>query len=287
MKTPQLPHPKLSALLGIPNEIWLKREDEHHYLSHKGRSIPIMIEHYAKSGQSNFVISSSGNAALAGALYIQTHNRNHPEKQLTLKIFVGKKIPAKKLAAITSLTDEYISVEQISNPKQSAFTAEKSGAIWLRQSTDDTALTGYEELAGELARIPNLSAVFIPTSSGTTAVGLHLGFKKLGTNPQIHIVQTPACHPFVLSEEKGNSLADAITDKVAHRREGIKGTIKESDGDSWIASDEEIRAAQKIILDSAETKTSPNGILGVSGLIQAIKKGRKFSGPIVCIITGN
>jgi hypothetical protein len=63
MKTPQTPVPELSAVLAFDQEIWLKREDLHRHGSHKGRSIPIMIDEAARTGSRRFVISSSGNAA--------------------------------------------------------------------------------------------------------------------------------------------------------------------------------------------------------------------------------
>ena len=70
MITPQEPFPALAKAVGL-TDIYLKREDLHTYGSHKGRSIPVMIDHYLKEGSKNFAISSSGNAALAAALYVK------------------------------------------------------------------------------------------------------------------------------------------------------------------------------------------------------------------------
>ena len=65
MKTPQAPILKLSSALGITTEVWFKREDKHKYGSQKGRSIPLLIHEQYDLGKTHFVISSSGNAALA------------------------------------------------------------------------------------------------------------------------------------------------------------------------------------------------------------------------------
>jgi cysteine synthase len=89
MQTPQLNHPKLAQTLGI-SELYLKREDLSLYGSHKGRSIPHMIKTYFGQGIRNFVISSSGNAALAAIHTIAQHNKNNPSTTLSLKIFVGE-----------------------------------------------------------------------------------------------------------------------------------------------------------------------------------------------------
>jgi threonine dehydratase len=83
MKTPQPTFTELNKTLGL--DIYLKREDEHKYSSHKGRSIPLMIKKYVKEEDiTNFVISSSGNAAIAAIHTIQAHNKNN-DKNLTLK----------------------------------------------------------------------------------------------------------------------------------------------------------------------------------------------------------
>ena len=116
MKTPQLPFPKLSEAIGIPNEVWLKREDLHKYGSHKGRSIPLMIMEYAKLGVTNFIISSSGNAALAAAQAIDTYNRNH-QTTLSLVILVGENIDAKKLNLLkTAFSNPLINTRTPSGP---------------------------------------------------------------------------------------------------------------------------------------------------------------------------
>jgi len=223
-----------------------------------------MMEEYIKKGYSNFVISSSGNAALAALKFVQDCNKTNTK--ITLKIFIGKNIAKNKLSSIQSeilnLKSEIL-VEQVDNPKQSAFLEAKNNnkVINLRQSTDDLALEGYKTLADELEEIDNLEAIFIPTSSGTTAQALG----NLGA--QIHVVQTTACHPiaeffspyqvrehlsrFHIGSEiergskphpnpplqgEGKSIAGAIVDKIAHRKEKIIEIIKNSHGFALIRS---------------------------------------------------
>ena len=188
MITPQNQANKLASAIGLQTPLYLKREDLHPSGSHKGRSIPLMIEHYTRQGARDFVISSSGNAALAAAKFVIEHNRADSRfrgnDKLKLSIFVGKKIDDVKLKGILRFAQDdnrkRVMIRQVANPKQAAFQMDKLGRVKnLRQSTDDIALLGYEELAKELAEIKNLSAVFIPTSSGTTAQGLYEGFKNV------------------------------------------------------------------------------------------------------------
>ncbi|MFH0857592.1 MAG: PLP-dependent lyase/thiolase [Candidatus Magasanikbacteria bacterium] len=288
METLQQSQEKLAKILNIP-ALYFKREDMHRYGSHKGRSIPKMIEFYKKQGQTHFCISSSGNAALAGALFVKENNQKDEAEKISLHIFVGNNIPEEKLSVLKKLLDTHITLEQTERPKQSAFQMEKEGiAKNLRQSTDDIALLGYESLAEELLEIPNLQAVFIPTSSGTTAEALAT---KLGKNIQIHIVQTTKCHPiageldtdFTPTEE---SCAMAIVDLVAHRKKDLVEKIAESHGSGWVVNDNQIEEAQKQILEETNESISPNSALSFAGLQKALQKGKTFDGSVVCIMTG-
>lgn len=324
MKTPQQSYPTLTKALGVP-EVWLKREDQHNMGSHKGRSIPLMIKEYAKQGARNFVISSSGNAALAAIHAIQTHNQSNRHDPLALTVFVGRNIDKEKLWILqAALNDKNVSLQQTNEPKKEAFQIDKSGqAKSLRQSTDDLALEGYFELAQELNKIENLQAIFIPTSSGTTAQALGEAFMKFNQHPQIHIVQTTACHPIAEefdrpslhppfpstplgtgSREGQNTLsppleggvsrpqsgrgglASAIVDHIAHRKAKVIEVIKNSGGSGWIVTDEEIQEAMKLVEETCEIAISPNSALSVAGLKKASQNGWQWTGPVVCLITG-
>ena len=293
MITPQTKANKLAKAIKLNADLYLKREDLHPCGSHKGRSIPPMIAKYLKEGKNNFCISSSGNAALAAAKFISETNRTTFRNKISLVIYVGQAIEPAKFEALLKYRGDNISIEQIKNPKKTAVTAQKNGLINLRQSTDDSALEGYGELAGELAEIKNLSAVFIPTSSGTTAQALYEAFKKIKLNPQIHIVQTSTCHPIAdliqgipakISSEK--SLAGAIVDKIARRKQKVADAVNKSRGGAWIANNDKIQNAMNLTKKYEAVEISANSALSVAGLVQAIKNGREFNGPIVCLITG-
>ncbi len=292
MLTPQIAYPKLSDFLHLGQPVYLKREDLHLYRSHKGRSIPDMLEDHLKNAQVNFVISSSGNAAIAAALHTIKLQKTYP--LINLQILVGQNIDTHKLQILNQIiaNHPFISLKQVPNPKQTAFQIDKTGAAKnLRQSTDDTALPGYTSLAKELATIPNLSAIFIPTSSGTTALGLFQAFEQLNIHPQIHIVQTTSCHPIAQyfdhsSYPTETSLATAISDPVAHRKPNLINAIQESRGSGWIITNAEIVAAQKITKEKCGLDISPNSALSIAGLQKAVKNIWQPNGSIVCLITG-
>ncbi len=286
MITPQTKEDKLARELGLKYSLYLKREDLHPHQSHKGRSIPIMIEKMMADGVKSFGISSSGNAALSA---IKTINR---ETGISLKIFVGQNIDDFKYSLLKrEIVNNAISIEKTERPKQKIFQLEKEGRLKsLRQSTNDTALIGYHNLADELLMIEDLSAVFIPTSSGTTAQALGERFRDLGKQIQIHIVQTTACHPIVDGYDKdftdGASTANAIVDQIALRTHQVKNEINLSHGYAWVVDDRQIKEAIQVAHEICQIEISVNSALSIAGLKKALDNDIQFVGSVVCLITG-
>lgn len=298
MVTPQIESPDIARKLGIP-KLYFKREDLHPYGSHKGRSIPIMIDMKVAEGAKDFAISSSGNAALAALRHIK--KRNAEGDKLTLSILVGERVNQEKLQALESELAPGIQIEKTPRPLQSLFNLIKGGErTSLRQSTDPEALIGYKNLAAEIAATDDLEAVFIATSSGTTAEALANYFVEhsaaIGTRiPQLHIVQTTSVSPISrmfaespVSEktEPELSLADAIIDKVAHRADAVVNAIRTTAGRGWIASNADILAAQRLLKEHSGIDATPNGALSLAGLLSALRTGITFKGSVVCVITG-
>jgi threonine synthase len=299
--TPTEAYPALAeAISGGANtfsDLYFKREDMHPYGSHKGRSIPHMIDKYLASGSRHFVISSSGNAALAAGLYVNELNAKRTEETLiTLEILAGKNIRKDKLEKLQSLRNEHVLVSMHERPLQVLFIKTKeAGAVGLRQSTDDTALEGYENLAEELSQIPDLAAIFIGTSSGTTAQALADYFiknqsaSKNKKSVEINIVQTPTCHPLVTTQDETSekSIADAIVDQIAHRKQVLLPLIEKTGGTGWITTNESLRIAQDLSKKHAGVDISTNSALSVAGLMNAIYTGKKWPGSVVCMICGD
>ena len=82
------------------------------------------------------------------------------------------------------------------------------------------------------------------------------------------------------------SLADAIVDHIAHRKEKVVEVIKTSQGSGWIVTDDEIISAIKLIKETCNLAISPNSALSVAGLAKAMQLDWKFDGAVVCLITG-
>lgn len=288
--TPAEEYPKLTASLGL-RRLFLKREDLHPYGSHKGRSIPRMIDLYKSEGTRRFAISSSGNAGLAAVRHFATLS----EKDLSLTVFIGKNINEEKKKELAKTKDGRIEIIEEERPKQKLLEFTKSGEVRsLRQSTDDTALIGYFELAEEILEIPDVRDIFTACSSGTTAEGLAADIYRRNKLVAHHITQTSGCNAIArlllgkkaeeVAEEK--SLADAIVDKIGHRKERVKLFVNKSGGGAWIVSNEEILVAQKLVKEKADLELTPNGVLAIAGLIQAVRENRNFDGTVVCLVGG-
>ncbi len=291
MITPHENQPALAEALGLAG-LCFKREDLHPYGSHKGRSIPVMIQSYAAAGDERFAITGSGNAALAAALYVREYNAAAKGPALSLDIFAGNHISSAKLAKLKNLGDDHIRVLIKERPLQALTEAVKEGARSLRQSTDDAALVGYASLAEELAEIPDLGAVFVGTSSGTTAQALAAYFKDKKLSIQVHIVQTASCHPMAQEFEAFDgideiSLADAIVDKTALRKKALIPLIHDTGGYGWVASNDDIETAQELADKHAGLAISTNSALSVVGAMKAGYLGYEIEGTVACLICGD
>lgn len=289
--TPQEKYPQLAKTLGI-DALYFKREDLHPYQSHKGRSIPVIIDEYVAQGDRRFAISSSGNAALAATLHIQKLNSTRIEgESINLEVYVGIHIDKDKLDLLKSYADSNIRVLSKERPLQAVTLASGEGVRSLRQSTDDLALKGYEVLAEEIASTKDVGAVFVASSSGTTAQALAEYFLAHSLPIQVHLVQTTSCHPFADDFElfEGTaepSIADAIIGQSSPRRPHVVSATRKSGGFGWIATNNEIQTAQELTEKHASISLSTNSALAVAGVMQAVYRSWDFGGAVVCIIGG-
>ncbi len=254
--------------------------------SHKDRGLTYQMGFYVNQGIKNFVISSSGNAGISSCLIADKFNLN-------LSVFISNKIPIKKKERLAAYQNRpNITIIETQTPKKEAIQfAKKNKAVLLRQSTSPYAYQGYVSLASEIIKAePKTDAIFIPTSSGTTAVGIYYYFHALQKQcPPIHIVQTTKTHPiakhfdtdFIIEKD---SLAKAIVDRVAHRKKELIDIIKTTKGSGWIISNEEIKQLLPYI-NREEYPTSYEGILALAGFFKAIKKGYHFKKPLI-LFTG-
>lgn len=293
-------------------EVLVKREDKNPNQSFKDRSLCYQIAYYVQQGRKDFVISSSGNAARSAIAYCTLHDVN-------LTVFVSEKIDDYKFRKLQDSNDK-IQVIKSKRPKSDAIKfARENSAVNLRGSVDSNAIIGFKTIAYELLeQESDIDAIFICCSSGTSTVGIHKGFNEAGKKsffekfipfekcPPLHIVQTSKIHPIakVLNDEVESTktcLANAVSDRVAHRKDMVVDVVMDTGGYGWTVGDEELREAKLLVQSwnfeptatTATTATKPKGIdiegynayVGVAGYLKAVKEGYKFKKPLI-LITG-
>lgn len=279
--------------------------------SHKDLIIGNLILYYRKKNKNQFVISSSGNAAISAAYAV----KNQPS--IILHIFISSKINEDKKKR---LEDEVkgssnIHIYRSLLPKKEAWRlAKERGFQILRTSTDDMALEGYKSIGiGLLQQIAhNIAdkekkrfnevyesmdtkdiALFIPTSSGTLIQGIYEDFKnaKINPIPQLHIVQTTKVAPMAREFDKDfkpskTSKASAIVDTIAHRKIKVLEAVRESKGSGWVIGDKELVEAKKLLEETTDIKgASWDSLLALAGLMKAEKSGKTFKN-VILIFTG-
>jgi len=288
--TLQKKYPALAQKLNLP-EIWIKHECLNESGSHKIRLLSYLFEKYISQGEKNFVISSSGNAAIAACYYLKKINN----PQINLMVFVPSDMDSKKWKRLQLAQDNSprIKIKKTKKAKQKAFQFSKeTEAIFLRGSTELQAEQAYISLGDEIKQIPNLQAIFIPTSSGITSLGIFESFVGTNKNIEIHIVQTEKIHPLAQNFDrefklKNKSLAKAIVDKTAKRKTDVIRAVQESAGWAWVISDKELKRARKIIeINTDIAKISYDSLLSIAGLLKAQKNNWKFNKTVCCLFTG-
>lgn len=284
------------------NHIFIKREDLNPTKSFKDRSLSYQLSRYYQLGKRDFAISSSGNAAVSAITYCKKFPAN-------LHVFVSNKLETRKLKRLLQVCEIKTNKSAQISPDREAVLSKnnivlhfskraKSNAfkfsstdriVLLNASKDDLAIEGYKTISYEIQnKHPEIDAIFIPCSSGTSTVGIFRGFKNEKSKlPQFHIAQTEKTHPIAKEfdnnfSKKNSSLATAITDRVAHRKEKVISILKQSKGSGWVISDDDLLYARKLFsFVASDISPTYDSLLSFAALIKAKSNGYEFKNPLL------
>lgn len=270
-------------------EVLIKRDDLNQLGCSKQRSIPYLINEYLNMGKNKFVVSSSGNSGLVSA-YCALNSSEIVE----MHIFLSENISDQKLkkyidklglnTSIDNLRNntykiKNLVIELVNNPRQEAFNLSKKGFVNLRGSTDDLALVGFESFVHEIISqtTTKIESVFVPSSSGATALGIYNGFKSCNQNPRMNIVQTTKINALVKNIAvshitESNHPAESIVDYIGHRRKDIEKIVYDSQGKGWIISSKEIQKAKNILINQYNIDASYDSSLSFAAFLKADNK---------------
>ncbi len=272
----------VQSIFGI--DVGIKNEYENPNKSFKDRGLAYQMSKHVQEGKSRFALSSSGNAAISAASFAKKYS-------LQLDIFLSKTINPNKLAEITTISNSTTGINiNISDKPRSnliKFVNSNSNVTNLRGSTDPHAISGYKSIAYEIVeKFPNVDAIFIPCSSGTSTLGIAEGFSELNKLVSIHICQTTKINPIARTFDSNyssseSSLGDAITDKVAHRKRSVVELIQQTQGSGWTISDEELMNAQ-ILADAWDFEClTYNSLLSLAGLLKSKETKNIYTYPVL------
>jgi threonine synthase len=267
-----------TPLIKLDN-FYLKREDQNVTGSAKDRALPFQIKTLKKNGFTQAVISSTGNAAISAAHFCQQNN-------ISLTIFLASNISPEKLTLLKKFDHEIIFSQK---PISEAIKFAKTQKVYLlRQSTDPSALTGYQQIAEDLiTQLPQITSIFIPIGSGTTLLGIA---KKLPKNVKIFGVQSSA-NPTISKFFDTNFLpedrliTDALSVKFLPNKNKIIKTIKDSNGFSFTLQNRQI-VDTDALLQSKNISTSLEGSLAFAAYQKAIDKNYEVGDYPVILLTG-
>ncbi len=293
--------PLTEISIGFNTKVSVKREDLNPAGSHKDRGLAYEISYHLSKGHKDFVISSSGNSAISAFNLIKYTDLN-------LTIFLPDNTPESKLSRLSSLAqidhrrirEKYPNIQVFITPKalsESDEYAHKNNSFLLRGSKDPIATTGYTTIATELSKnIKNISDIFIPTSSGTTLMGIYQGFEDLiekneiSSLPRIHVCQTTKVNIFAREFDdnfltESNSSVHSIIDRIGHRFSEVVSAIKRSDGAGWVINEDMVRSTLTELQQIGANYISNEGAVAVASVKKALSHGYKLNN-IVVINTG-
>ena len=262
-------------------DVILKREDQNPTGSLKDRGMAFLISKALSEGFNNFVLSSSGNAAISSANYCK-------KAELKLKIFVSPKIDKNKMLVLKQMRAD-VSTDNRPLTMAARFSKENN-AYNLRPSLNKFGGEGYQTISFELTDgNQEISDIFIPVSSGVNLLGIYQGFKKTKMLPRLHLCQSSAVCPLACLFDRDYppeevSLATALVAKHSPLKQQILKAIEESGGTGWVIGNEQIRQADKI-LRGHKIETSAEGALALAAVEKARKKGWQIKKG-VCLLTG-
>ncbi len=182
--------------------VLIKRDDLNYLKCSKQRSIPYWINEYIRANFSKFVVPSSGNSGIVAA-FCALHSDEIEELVVLLADTISDIKLQKYILTLNLSVDvndlrlqgyhsSKLHIKLTPDPRLEAFKLSKNGYINLRGSIDDKALIGFQSLSDEVLQQTNIPihSIYVPSSSGSTALGIYHGFLRHNIKPAMHVVQT-------------------------------------------------------------------------------------------------
>jgi threonine synthase len=160
-------------------------------------------------------------------------------------------------------------------------------------------MAGVEQISVELTtQLPDIDHVFVPVGGGGLFSAVCQGFKRQGTTrARVHAVQPTGCSTVVAAFERGDS--EIRPTQSTTRISGLAvpfdidaglalRLLRECNGAAIGVEDEQVFAAQRLMLSKEGIYCEPAGAAALAGLRRAIEKGAiGQNDTVVCLVTGH
>jgi threonine synthase len=245
----------LSFLQLGKQKIWLKREDLNPHGSHKDRSLAYQISLAAARGDREVVISSSGNAALAAAVFCRL-------ARIKLWALVSPDIIRAKFLLIKEQGAEIILSRRAG--RLANYLATKRGLVNLRPSLAAASIEGFQTIGWELfATLEKPLPIFTFVTSGSSFLGIYKAWKKLAERKCIDKI--PPLNA-VVAESPAAAGRGGV--RRSRRWPEITAALTDSGGQKYIVTAAAITAARKILADH-KVDCSAEGVAAVAAAQQS------------------
>jgi len=287
-KTPLIRAFALEECLKSKGQIYLKCENLQATSSFKARGAFNALLNLSSEGKKRGVVTrSSGNFAQAlayassilhiPATIVMPENAPQVKKEKTAQykptlLFAG---PTQK--------EEQAEVEKL---------ASSQGLTPLSPHNHYDVIAGQGTIALEiLETLPTITQYFCPIGGGGIMAGTATAFKAI--NPSVHIVgiEPEGANDYYLSRQAGKPIAldkiDTIADGLRAPHVGSLNwpVLQQLVDEAATVSDEQIKAALRMLYDAMGLIVEPSGAASVAGLLFKPDL-RKQEGDIVCVLTG-
>jgi threonine synthase len=297
--TPLIRSQRIGADHGIA-ELWFKLENCNPSGSYKDRFASAEVARMVRAGARACVATSSGNTGAALSAYTARAG-------IACSIVVNQFTPAGKLtqmrahgARILRVRDFAVSADVTRQVFDDLVALAESAGIPLVVSAYrycPEGMRGVESIGPELVRQLGAAPahVFVPVGGGGFFSAVCRGLAGASTN--VHAVQPEGCSTVVAAFERGDGEIRPVESTTRVSGLSVPFDIDASlaldllvrNGGLGIAvSDEEVFAAQRLMLRHEGIYCEPAGAAALAGLLRASGDGRLDpQGPIVSIVSGH
>ena len=288
--TPLIELPGLAREIGV-RRLWVKDEGVNPTASFKARGLAAAVTRARARGVPGCVVPTAGNAGAALAAYAAAAG-------IPVRVYAPQTTPRPILDIIRSVGAELITVDgHIGDAgRLSVAFAAESGYFNVATLREPYRAEGNKTLLLELAeqldwRLPDV--VVYPTGGGEGVIGMWKAFQEMrawgwldasARYPRVVVTQSTGCAPLVRAFNAGADRATPWEHPVTHAA-GLRvpaplgdrlvlRAIKESNGIAAAASEDDIRAATRLLATRSGIDAAPEGGCALAVTAQLVAAGQ-------------